>query len=88
LLPQARHAVRGRPSIAAALRNSNFVVISIAGNHCMDWGAEALLETVEHFQAQELAVVGAGANIREARRPVIRQVGNTRIAFLAYWPCK
>jgi poly-gamma-glutamate capsule biosynthesis protein CapA/YwtB (metallophosphatase superfamily) len=83
-LPQARHTVRGRPSIAAALRNSNFGVISMAGNHCMDWGAEALLETVEHLQAQELAVVGVGANIGAARRPVIREVGNTRVAFLAY----
>jgi poly-gamma-glutamate capsule biosynthesis protein CapA/YwtB (metallophosphatase superfamily) len=83
-LPQARHAVRGRPSIAAALRNANFGMISLAGNHCMDWGAEALLETIEHLQAQELAVVGAGENIRAARRPAIRQVGNTRVAFLAY----
>jgi poly-gamma-glutamate capsule biosynthesis protein CapA/YwtB (metallophosphatase superfamily) len=83
-LPQARHTVRGRPSIAAALRNSNFGVVSIAGNHCMDWGTEALLETVGHLQAQELAVVGAGANIRAARRPVVRQVGDTRVVFLAY----
>jgi poly-gamma-glutamate capsule biosynthesis protein CapA/YwtB (metallophosphatase superfamily) len=83
-LPQARHTVRGRPSIALALRNANFGVISVAGNHCMDWGAEALLETFEHLRAQKLAVVGAGENIRAARRPVIRQVGNTRVAFLAY----
>jgi poly-gamma-glutamate capsule biosynthesis protein CapA/YwtB (metallophosphatase superfamily) len=83
-LPQARHTVRGRPSIAAALRNSNFGVISIAGNHCMDWGAEALVETVEHLRAQELAAVGAGANIRAARRPAVRQMGATRVAFLAY----
>jgi poly-gamma-glutamate capsule biosynthesis protein CapA/YwtB (metallophosphatase superfamily) len=83
-LPQARHAVRGRPSIAAALRNANFGVISVAGNHCMDWGAEALLETIERLRAQELDVVGAGENIRAARLPVIRQVGNTRVAFLAY----
>jgi poly-gamma-glutamate capsule biosynthesis protein CapA/YwtB (metallophosphatase superfamily) len=83
-LPQARHAVRGRPSIAAAMRNANFGVVSVAGNHCMDWGTEALLETIEHMQAQELAVVGAGENIRAARRPVIRQIGDTRVAFLAY----
>jgi poly-gamma-glutamate capsule biosynthesis protein CapA/YwtB (metallophosphatase superfamily) len=83
-LPQARHAVRGRPAIAAALRHANFDVVSFASNHCMDWGADSLLETIAHLDAQGLSVVGAGANIQAARRPVIRDLGGTQVAFLAY----
>jgi len=83
-LPQARHTMRGRPAIAKAMKEANFGVISMAGNHCMDWGAEALLETAAYLEAQDMAVVGAGANIRAARRPVIRTVGDTKVAFLAY----
>jgi poly-gamma-glutamate capsule biosynthesis protein CapA/YwtB (metallophosphatase superfamily) len=83
-LPQARHAVRGHPAIASALKNANFGVISFASNHCMDWGAPALLETLEHLQLQGLAVVGAGANIKAARRCIVKQVGASRVAFLAY----
>jgi poly-gamma-glutamate capsule biosynthesis protein CapA/YwtB (metallophosphatase superfamily) len=83
-LPQARHAVRGRPAIAAALKHANFDVVSFASNHCMDWGADALLETIAHLDAQGLSVVGAGANIQAARRPVIREIGGTHVAFLAY----
>jgi poly-gamma-glutamate capsule biosynthesis protein CapA/YwtB (metallophosphatase superfamily) len=83
-LPQARHAVRGRPEIAAALKHANFKIVSFASNHCLDFGTPALLETLEHLQAQNLAVVGAGANIQAARRAVVQNVGGTRVAFLAY----
>lgn len=84
-LPQARHAVLARPEGAAALGRAGFDVISMAGNHCMDWGREAFFETRAHLAAAGIAVVGAGADIAEARRPVIRTLGDgTRVALLAY----
>lgn len=84
-LPQARHAVRARPDGAAALARAGFTLISMAGNHCMDWGREAFFETRAHLEAAGIAVVGAGANIAEARRPVVKTLGDgTRVAFLAY----
>jgi len=83
-MPQARHAVLTKPAVAQAMRRANFGVISCAGNHCLDWGAEALFETIANLQSQGMNVVGAGANIREARRPVVRTVAKTRVAFLAY----
>lgn len=84
-LPQARHAVLARPEGAAALGRAGFDVISMAGNHVMDWGHEAFYETRRHLENAGMSVVGAGANIVEARRPVIRTLGDgTRVAFLAY----
>jgi poly-gamma-glutamate capsule biosynthesis protein CapA/YwtB (metallophosphatase superfamily) len=84
-LPQARHAVLARPEGAAALGRAGFDVISMAGNHCMDWGSEALIETRTNLEAAGIAVCGAGANIAEARRPALRTLGDgTRIAILAY----
>lgn len=84
-LPQARHAVLARPEGAAALGRAGFDVISMAGNHVMDWGHEAFFETRGHLENAGMSVVGAGANIVEARRPVIRTLGDgTRVAFLAY----
>lgn len=84
-LPQARHAVLARPEGAAALGRAGFDVISMAGNHVMDWGQEAFFETRGHLESAGISVVGAGANIVEARRPVIRTLGDgTRVAFLAY----
>ncbi len=83
-LPQARHAVRARPEGAAALGRANFGVVSCAGNHCMDWGREALLDTIRNLERAGIAVVGAGPDIAAARRAVIRDAGGTRVAFLAY----
>lgn len=84
-LPQARHAVLARPDGAAALGRAGFNVISMAGNHCMDWGAGAFHETRANLQAAGMAVVGAGANIAEARRPALFTLGDgTRLAVLAY----
>src|SRR3990167_10981468 len=84
-LPQARHAVIARREGAAAVGRAGFDVISMAGNHVMDWGHEAFFETRGHLEKAGMSVVGAGANIAEARRPVIRTLGDgTRVAFLAY----
>jgi poly-gamma-glutamate capsule biosynthesis protein CapA/YwtB (metallophosphatase superfamily) len=84
-LPQARHAVLARPEGAVALGKAGFDVISMAGNHVMDWGSEALFETKANLEAAGISVAGAGGNIVEARTPVIRILGDgTRVAILAY----
>lgn len=83
-LPQARHAVRGDPALAAALKDAGFSVVSVAGNHCMDWGAEAFADTLEHLRAAGLTPVGGGANIVEARAPVLIEQNGAEVAFLAY----
>ena len=84
-LPQARHAVLTQPSAAAALGRAGFDVISCAGNHCLDWGNEALFDTIRNLEAAGIAVVGAGRDIAAARRPVVRTLADgTRVAWLAY----
>lgn len=84
-LPQARHAVLARPEGADALARAGFDIISMAGNHVLDWGNDAFFETKTNLERAGLKVVGAGANIVEARRPVITVLGDgTRVAMLAY----
>src|SRR5262249_34492579 len=83
-LPQARHTMRGNPAIAPALRDAGFSVVSFAGNHCVDWGAVAFEDTIDHLRTADLDVVGVGANIEEAREPVIVRKHGVRVAFLAY----
>lgn len=84
-LPQARHAVLARPDGADALARAGFNVISMAGNHVLDWGNDAFFETKANLERTGIKVVGAGANIREARRPATTVLGDgTRVALLAY----
>jgi hypothetical protein len=83
-LPQVRHTDRSPLSSAQAFRDAGFSVVSFAGNHCMDWGADAMFDTVHALREAGLAVVGVGANIEQARQPAIVTVKGRRIAFLAY----
>jgi poly-gamma-glutamate synthesis protein (capsule biosynthesis protein) len=84
-LPQARHAVLARPDGAAALGRAGFDVVSLAGNHVLDWGHDAFYETCANLAAADVQVVGAGRNIAEARRPALFTLADgTRVAMLAY----
>ncbi|HEU5442495.1 MAG TPA: CapA family protein [Steroidobacteraceae bacterium] len=84
-LPQARHAVLADPVGAEALAAAGYNVISCAGNHCLDWGPGALLETIGHLDRAGISVIGAGADIRSARRPFVAALADgTRVAWLAY----
>lgn len=83
-LPQARHTDRTSSAAAQALRRAGFNVVSFAGNHCMDWGREGFFDTIEALRGAGLSVVGVGANLAEARRPVLIERRGTRVAILAY----
>ncbi len=82
--PQAKLAMRTEPAAAAVIRAAGYDVVSFAGNHCFDFGREALFDTLDHVRAAGLAVCGAGANIAEARAPAIIEHEGARVAFLAY----
>jgi poly-gamma-glutamate synthesis protein (capsule biosynthesis protein) len=81
---QARLAMRTSPEVAPILREAGFDVMSIAGNHVLDFGRDALADTLEYLPAAGVAICGAGANITEARRPALLQVSGKRVAVLAY----
>lgn len=83
-LPQARLPMRADPQGARSLKEAGFQVVSFASNHCMDWGREAFFDTLDALKKEHLAVVGAGANLQEARKTVVRECRGQKIAFLAY----
>ncbi|WP_276352181.1 CapA family protein [Cohnella caldifontis] len=83
-LPQARLPMRADPGAAGAIGRAGFHVASFASNHCMDWGREALQDTIDALREQGLQVIGAGRNLSEARAPAIVERRGVRVAFLAY----
>lgn len=72
------------PSMAQVFEDCGFDVVSVASNHSMDWGGEALLDTIELLNSKGIQTVGAGANIEEARKPVIIEKNGVKVGFLAY----
>jgi poly-gamma-glutamate synthesis protein (capsule biosynthesis protein) len=83
-LPQARLPMRTDPVNAIALKDAGFQVVSFAGNHCLDWGQDALFDTIDVVKKQGMEIIGVGADIEKARRPALISKNGTRIAFLAY----
>ena len=59
-------------------------IVSLASNHAMDWGPEALLDTIELFRGMGKIVIGAGKDADEARKPAIVERNGVKIAILAY----
>jgi poly-gamma-glutamate capsule biosynthesis protein CapA/YwtB (metallophosphatase superfamily) len=57
-------------------------VLCLANNHIMDHGEAGLKNTLEVCAAAGIATVGAGKSLTEARRILIRQVGNIRVGIL------
>src|ERR1700754_4715745 len=56
------NTLAGYPAFAAA----GFDVVSMATNHAMDWGRDALLDTLERMRREGLNPVGAGATVADA----------------------
>lgn len=61
-----------------------FDVLSLANNHIVDGGHQALLDTRRRLLEQGVAACGAGRDLAEARAPALVQAGGLEIAFLAY----
>lgn len=75
---------RVKPHMASVFSDCGFDVVSLASNHAMDWGEDALLDTVALLRDKGMHVIGAGKNLQEARRPAIVERNGVKIAFLAY----
>ena len=72
------------PEKLSVLVNAGFDVMSFANDHHLDHGDAAFLDTIERLTGANIAVVGAGRNIDEARTPVILERKGIKVAFLAY----
>lgn len=79
-----RVPARAHPRNVEALTIGGFDVVSFASNHCLDWGIEAMLDTIELVRSKGIQVVGAGKDSEEARRPVIVEKKGIRVGFLGY----
>ncbi|MBD3182542.1 hypothetical protein GF312_09640 [Candidatus Poribacteria bacterium] len=79
------YTFRSRPSAARGLANVGFDVISLANPHILDYGSQGLADTLEFLAWYGIKPVGAGMNWIEAKKPAILQVGDIKIAFIAYY---
>lgn len=75
---------RAEPEVAGALIASGINLVTLANNHSMDFGGQALTETLGHLDQAGIGRVGAGENLPEARKMALYRIKGKRIAFLGY----
>lgn len=83
-----RYAFRAEPRTVEGLVAASIDLVTVANNHAFDYGPEAAFDTLEILAANGIDAVGLGPTREEAYAAVIREVADTRIAFLGVtaWP--
>jgi poly-gamma-glutamate synthesis protein (capsule biosynthesis protein) len=73
---------RAPPAAVDVLCHLGVDCVNLANNHALDFGTDALLDTLEHLAAAGIATVGAGADRRAARAPAIIERGGTSLGIV------
>jgi poly-gamma-glutamate capsule biosynthesis protein CapA/YwtB (metallophosphatase superfamily) len=72
------------PSVAAErLAEMGVTCATLANNHALDFGVDALEDTLAHLRAAGIAAVGAGRNEVAARAPVVLDGGGLRVRVVS-----
>jgi poly-gamma-glutamate capsule biosynthesis protein CapA/YwtB (metallophosphatase superfamily) len=56
--------------------------VTLANNHALDYGFDALADTLEHLAGAGIAAVGAGPDLDQARRPAVLAAEGLRVAVV------
>lgn len=81
--PEKQFTFRAKPSYVSYLQDLGVDIVSLANNHCYDYGEEAFLDTLQTLQSADIPYAGAGMNKEEASKPIYFIVNNIKIAFIA-----
>jgi poly-gamma-glutamate capsule biosynthesis protein CapA/YwtB (metallophosphatase superfamily) len=74
---------RAPPQATELLVELGVACVTLANNHALDFGEEALLDTLEHLAAAGVAWVGAGADVEAARAPAVLTAAGVRLGVVA-----
>jgi poly-gamma-glutamate capsule biosynthesis protein CapA/YwtB (metallophosphatase superfamily) len=83
LIPDKPFFFRSPPSGVEALKAVGASVASLANNHALDFGPEALTDTLEQLDTAGIAATGAGLDVKTARRGALIHAGGLTLGVLA-----
>ncbi len=84
-LPDKQFNFKADPDSAKVLTSGGISLVNLANNHAMDYQDAGLLETLETLDKAGIEHVGAGRDVKEARRPEIIDVKGQRVAYFGYY---
>lgn len=75
--------LRSDPAVMGDVRALGVGAVALANNHMMDFGPEAMRDTIASCNEAGIASCGAGENLEAALTPVWLSVGDARIAIIS-----
>jgi poly-gamma-glutamate capsule biosynthesis protein CapA/YwtB (metallophosphatase superfamily) len=85
---QAKPINKDGPTLGApfdtinGIKNSHIHIANLANNHSFDFGIDGLRTTIEICEHAGIQHFGAGMNLREAQKVLVREVNGIRVGFL------
>jgi poly-gamma-glutamate synthesis protein (capsule biosynthesis protein) len=70
------------PDYVEVLKGMGVDIVELTGNHLLDWGPEAFLETLEVYKLHGIDYYGGGENNEIAKEPLIIEHNGNKIAFI------
>src|SRR5918998_335328 len=58
--------------------------VTLGNNHVLDAGTTGLIETMRHLDDAGIAHAGAGMDLAKARKPMVFDLGGTKVGVLSY----
>ena len=84
------HPFRAAPGLGRAIGNAGFDAVSLATPHIMDFGFEALEDTITELEWYDVKPIGAGTSAEAAKRPAwvpvkLSETEKAEVGLLAYY---
>ncbi|MBI2642510.1 MAG: CapA family protein [Candidatus Wildermuthbacteria bacterium] len=78
------YSFRADPRALEGLVFAGFDVLSVTNNHSLDYGMDALLDSISRVEDADIATLGAGINKQAAQKLFVKETRGTKIGMLAY----
>ena len=78
------YSFRMDPKSIEGLKFAGFDILSVANNHVFDYGREAMEDSFKRLREAGIDILGGGFNEKEACEPLIKEIEEIKIAFLAF----
>jgi len=78
------YTFRTSPAAVEAMAREGVRAVWLANNHILDFGVEALYDTIGYLEEAGIAHAGAGRNVAAAAAPAVLDLGDLRVFLLSF----
>lgn len=74
--------LKGNPITVNLIKHLNINMTTLANNHILDYGRRGIEDTFEALRNNEIDFIGAGDDLEDARKPLIKEINGIKIGFI------